>query len=72
MSKMKSLSKREQDVIMLLKAGNKSVDVARILDINQKTVSTYIMRTYLKFGIDKSKNIYYLITKLIELDKLKR
>jgi len=70
--RLKPLSKREQEVAMLLKAGHRSNKIAKLLAMNEKTVGTYVSRIYTKCNIDRSKNLYYLINKVVELEILKQ
>ena len=66
------LSKKEHDVITLIKAGYKNKQICEILSLNQRTVSTYVTKVYRKFDFDKTKNVYWLINKLEKMDKLKQ
>lgn len=54
----KKFSKREMEVFNLLKAGYRSKEIAKKLNINEKSVSTYILRLKHKCGISKDCNIY--------------
>lgn len=64
------LSRQQHDIIVLVRAGLKNKDIATAMGLSIKTTSTHLMRIYEKFGLDSSKNVYYLITKLEEMDKL--
>jgi len=58
------LSKREQQVISHLAEGHKIQAVANILNISNKTVSTFVRRIRKKVGVSNKKNLYYLMNKL--------
>lgn len=66
MNKKISLSKRESVVLELLKAGMKNKEIAKKIGVNEKTISTYILRTRKKLGVDNKYNVYYLVNKAIE------
>jgi len=61
----KKLSIREIEVLRLLSSGKKNKEIARELDINEKTVSTYKTRLYKKLNV---KNLVDLIHKAQQLD----
>ena len=48
----KKLSTREVEVLKLLSIGRKNKEIARELDINEKTVSTYKARLYKKLNVN--------------------
>ncbi len=58
---MKKLSKRESEVLGLIKDGMKNKGIAVNLGLNEKTVYTYILRLYKKLGLDTDKNRYALV-----------
>jgi DNA-binding NarL/FixJ family response regulator len=62
MSKMKRLSRREEEIIELYRQGFCNRDIGVKLDIDQKTVSTYAQRMRVKLGLDSSTNIYKLVS----------
>jgi len=62
------LSKRELVVLELLKAGMKNREIAKEIEVNEKTVSTYILRVRKKLNVDKKYNVYYLVSKALELE----
>jgi DNA-binding NarL/FixJ family response regulator len=51
-SRYKKLSSREIEVLNLLSSGKRNKDIANILNINEKTVSTYKTRLLKKLKID--------------------
>ena len=48
----KRLSAREVEVLKLLSSGKKNKEIAKELDINEKTVSTYKARLYKKLNVN--------------------
>ena len=60
----KKLSSRELEVLKLLSAGKRNIEVAEELDINEKTVSTYKMRLLKKFEVT---NLVDLLNKVKNL-----
>ncbi len=62
------LSKRELVVLELLKLGMKNREIAKEIEVNEKTVSTYILRVRKKLNVDKKYNVYYLVSKALELE----
>ena len=63
----RELTKREKSVLRYIKLGWKNKDIAYILNINEKTVSTYVSRVYDKVGVQRRNNVYRLVTRAIEL-----
>lgn len=51
-SRYKKLSSRELEVLNLLSRGKRNKDIANVLDINEKTVSTYKTRLLKKLKVD--------------------
>ncbi len=66
--KKRKLSKRELVVLELLKLGMKNREIAKEIEVNEKTVSTYILRVRKKLNVDKKYNVYYLVSKALELE----
>ena len=60
------LSRREKMVFALLKEGHKNREIASALDLNQKTVSTYVKRLRSKAGVPDKFNTYKAI---VEIEK---
>ena len=60
----KKLSNRELEVLKLLSAGKRNIEVAEQLNINEKTVSTYKMRLLKKFEVT---NLVDLLNKVKNL-----
>ncbi|HMC01375.1 MAG TPA: LuxR C-terminal-related transcriptional regulator [Flavobacteriaceae bacterium] len=58
------LSKRELEVVLMLRQGLRNKDIARKLHLVDKSVSTYIRRIYKKINLSPDLNIYALITTL--------
>ena len=65
------LSKQQMEIALCIKAGLKNKQISIALDIDQKTVSTHVRRIYDKFGVDRKKNVHYLVRRLEELGKFK-
>lgn len=61
MKKLPKLSKRETDVAEAMLEGCKNREIAIRLDIDQKTVSTYINRLKRKLYVDLSMNAYFTV-----------
>lgn len=72
---MKKLSRRELDVLELLKEGYKNKLIATVLGLDEKTISTYIRRIKIKIGfngfLDSQCNTYAIVKKGIELGLIK-
>lgn len=51
-NKYRKLSSRETEVLDLISKGKRNKDIAEILNINEKTVSTYKTRLYKKLNVD--------------------
>ncbi|WNH10089.1 response regulator transcription factor [Thalassobellus suaedae] len=60
------LSKRETTVVQFMAAGMKNKTIAETLDINEKTVSTYILRLKKKLGLVNNDNSYIVVTTAIK------
>ncbi len=56
----KKLSVREMEVLRFILEGKKNIEIAEILHLNQKTVGTYKLRIFRKFGVS---NLVSLIEK---------
>jgi DNA-binding NarL/FixJ family response regulator len=65
---MKKLSKQEQIVLMSLKMGHKNKMIAKMLFINEKTVSTYVNRIRQKLELKPAANTYKLVNTAIQND----
>lgn len=61
------LSKREYQILCLMKEGLLNKQIAKRLGISEKTVSTYISRMRLKMGINQV-NAYYMVAHAIKHD----
>lgn len=61
------LSNRELDVLNLMKEGLINREIAKELNLDQKTVSTYALRIRNKLNVDSRYNGFYLVSKAIEL-----
>ena len=64
----KKLSKRETEVLFHLRKGIRAGEVAEIMQINQRTIGTYLRRVKDKLGLDLHTNLYKLIQTAIECD----
>jgi len=60
---MKSLSKREKEVLHLITRGHKNKDIAQALYISEKTVKTHIHHVFEKLGVKDRLNATLLVTK---------
>ena len=63
MKKLK-LSKQEYNVAKLIEKGHKNKKIAEMLELNEKTISTYIMRIYKKIKLSSDNNVIILIKTL--------
>lgn len=64
------LSPQEYKVVKLIEKGYRNTKVAQMMEINEKTVSTYLRRIYVKIGLNPENNIYFFITELQRLHLL--
>jgi DNA-binding CsgD family transcriptional regulator len=48
---MRSLTRRESDVLELLSTGHKTVEIARVLQVGTETVRTHTRHVYRKLGV---------------------
>jgi DNA-binding NarL/FixJ family response regulator len=71
MTKKMKLSNREIEVAEMLLDGLKNREMAMHMDINQKTVSTFVQRIRIKLGISKDSNSYAIVTKYLEYKEQK-
>lgn len=60
---IKSLSKREKEVLHLVTRGHKNKDIAQALYISEKTVKTHIHHVFEKLGVKDRLNAALLVTK---------
>jgi len=60
-TKIVKFGKREAEILKALRDGLRNREIAKRLDINQKTVSTYIGRAKEKLGLSKKDNTYKLV-----------
>ena len=58
--KINSLSKRELQVLKLFFRGKRNVDISKKLNINQKTVNTYITRIMKKLEVNSKTDLFVL------------
>ena len=65
--KVKKLSSRETSIINLMREGLPNNKIAEILEINQKTVSTYVQRLREKLNLEKNCNAYLIVTTYAKL-----
>ena len=68
MTTVKKLSKRETQIVNLLRLGLQNKDIALELEIDQKTVSTYVQRIRVKLNLEKSCNAYLIVTTYAKLN----
>ena len=64
--KLNSLSKRELQVLKLFFRGKKNIEISEKLNINQKTVNTYITRVMKKLEVNSKTDLYLLAKKHIK------
>ena len=64
--KLNSLSKRELEVLKLFFRGERNIEISRKLNINQKTVNTYITRVMKKLEVNSKTDLYLLARKHIK------
>ena len=64
--KLNSLSKRELQVLRLLFRGKRNIEISEKLNINQKTVNTYITRVIKKLEVNSKTDLYLLAKKHIK------
>lgn len=50
-----TLTKREQNILDLVSQGCDNAEIAKILNLSQSTVSTYISNVYKKIGVTENK-----------------
>ena len=61
--KINSVSKREGQVLKLFFRGKKNIEISSKLDINQKTVNTYISRIMKKLEVNSRTELFLLVDK---------
>lgn len=61
---MKKLSKQEYKVCKLIEKGYKNKKIAEMLELSEKTISTYIARIYRKIKLSSENNVIILIQTL--------
>ena len=64
--KLNSLSKRELQVLKLFFRGKRNIEISKKLNINQKTVNTYITRVMKKLEVDSKTDLYLLAKRHIK------
>ena len=64
--KLNSLSKRELEVLKLFFRGKRNIEISKKLNINQKTVNTYITRIMKKLEVNSKTDLYLLARKHIK------
>ena len=64
--KINSLSKRELQVLKLFFRGKRNVEISEKLNINQKTVNTYITRIMKKLEVNSKTDLFILARKHIK------
>ncbi len=64
--KLNSLSKRELEVLKLFFRGKRNIEISEKLNINQKTVNTYITRITKKLEVNSKTDLYLLARKHIK------
>ena len=64
--KVNSLSKREFQVLKLFFKGKRNIEISEKLNINQKTVNTYITRIMKKLEVNSKTDLFLLARKHIK------
>ena len=64
--KINSLSKRESQVLKLFFRGKRNIEISEKLNINQKTVNTYITRIMKKLEVNSKTDLFILARKHIK------
>ena len=64
--KLNSLSKRELQVLKLFFRGKRNIEISEKLNINQKTVNTYITRVMKKLEVNSKTDLYLLAKRHIK------
>jgi DNA-binding NarL/FixJ family response regulator len=64
--KLNSLSKRELQVLKLFFRGKRNIEISEKLNINQKTVNTYITRVMKKLEVNSKTDLYLLASRHIK------
>ncbi len=64
--KLNSLSKREIQVLKLFFKGKRNIEISEKLNINQKTVNTYITRVMRKLEVNSKTDLFLLAKKHIK------
>ena len=64
--KLNSLSRRELQVLKLFFRGKRNIEISEKLNINQKTVNTYITRVMKKLEVNSKTDLYLLASKHIK------
>ena len=64
--KLNSLSKRELQVLRLFFRGKRNIEISEKLNINQKTVNTYITRVMKKLEVNSKTDLYLLAKRHIK------
>ena len=64
--KINSLSKRELQVLKLFFRGKRNIEISKKLNINQKTVNTYITRIMRKLEVNSKTDLFVLARKHIK------
>tara|TARA_X000000368_G_scaffold158892_1_gene125195 strand:- start:221 stop:556 length:336 start_codon:yes stop_codon:yes gene_type:complete len=64
--KVNSLSERESQVLKLFFRGKRNIEISEKLNINQKTVNTYITRIMKKLEVNSKTDLFLLARKHIK------
>ena len=64
--KLNSLSRRELQVLKLFFRGKRNIEISEKLNINQKTVNTYITRVMKKLEVNSKTDLYLLASRHIK------
>lgn len=62
----KKFSSRELEVLNLIASGKKNLGISKELGVNEKTVSTYVMRLKKKLGVSSNANAFILIKEAVK------
>ncbi len=71
LKKIKKLSTQEITVLELIQKGFKNKEISNTMGLNEKTVSTYLLRVKRKLGVPNNRNSHFLVRRAIELGIVK-
>ena len=66
------LSNREYEVAVFMAKGFRNLRISKEMNLNEKTISTYMRRIYVKSGLAPEYNVHALIIRLMNMGLLRR